>query len=133
MEVNPADIIDFKNKVDEEKGSMATTKKNTVKTKVIKKYAKLDGTKVETEQNVNINDKSWSAHLYRLFREPKREPNSKLNVYVKYLTLMTVGVLVIALIWFIIRYIQKRTGYLSPKQEIQNIYNTFHYEEGQAR
>ena len=93
--------------MDEDKGSIATTKTTATgtKTKIIKKYAKLDGTKVETEKNVNINDKSWSAHIYRLFREPKREPNTKLNGYVKYLTWMTVAVLVVAFFWFLIRYI----------------------------
>jgi hypothetical protein len=52
MEVNTADVIDLRNKVDEGKGSAAmrgSEGKQAVpsKTKVIKKYAKIDGLKVE--------------------------------------------------------------------------------------
>jgi hypothetical protein len=79
MEVNTADVIDLRNKVDEGKGSAAMKGgegKQAVpsKTKVIKKYAKKDGLKVESSSRIPVNEKSWSAHLYRLFKEPKRDP-----------------------------------------------------------
>lgn len=99
------------------------------KTKIIKKYAKVDGLKVENSSRIPINEKSWSAHLYRLFREPKREPTPQLFLVVKYLSLLTASIIIIAAFWAIVRYIMKRSGYLAPNQEISNIYNPFQDEE----
>jgi hypothetical protein len=48
---------------------------------------------------------------------------------VKYLSLLTASIIIIAAFWAIVRYIMKRSGYLAPNQEISNIYNPFQDEE----